>query len=339
MSVTIREVAEAAGVSPAAVSKVLHGRGNSIRVSEERAQKIREVAERMAYVPNALARGLRSSRTKTLGLIFENFGDISQGPLYLAQLLGGVGTTLFPNHYRLSILPEVPHEGMIGAIADGYIEGVIWCKLNRSEEIRKLLRQCPIPVVAFNAGRPEPDTKAVFVNCDNERGIELAVEHLWSLGHRRILFVHEVQEWDTPDCILRKESFLQSMQRRGVDAFGDVRSWEWDLYEFQDWYRSNPPHTAVIGWTERAAATILARAAEIGVRCPDQLSVVGFDSTPFCDSVKPRLTAVRQPIFDMAQHASRVLLQLVQGQRPEQSSIVFPCTLDVRDSTAPPTQR
>ncbi len=339
MSVTLKEVALAAGVSTAAVSKVLHGRGSSIRVSPERARLIRETAERLSYYPNALARGLRGSRTHTVGLIFENFGDISTGPLYLSQLLGGVGTKLFPNHYRLTILPELPHDDVLGAIADGQIEGVIWCKLARDERTQQQIRNCPIPIVALNAGRPEALCGPVYVNCDNEAGIELAVEHLWNLGHRKILFVNELQEVTTPDCILRREAFLDSMAKRGVDATGDTRVWEWNLYEFRDMWASGEPYTAILGWTERAASVILERAAEMGVRVPEDLSVVGFDSTPFCESTTPKLTAVKQPIFDMAQHAAGVLLELTQGQRPANDSVIFPCTLDVRDSTTIPSQR
>src|ERR1700683_482595 len=106
---TLREVALEAGVSVPAVSKVLHGRGDSIRVSEEKAEAIRAAAERLKYTPNALARSLRCSRSPNVGLVFEHFGHIAAGPLYYVHLLDGIASELFKYHYRLTILPEVPH--------------------------------------------------------------------------------------------------------------------------------------------------------------------------------------------------------------------------------------
>lgn len=339
MPVTLGDVAKAAGVSVAAASKVLHGSGGTIRVSEPRAEFIRETAKRLRYHPNALARGLRNSKTHTVGLYFEEFGDISSGPLYMPMLIGGLGTKLFPNQYRLTLLPDLEDAEVLGSLGNGLLEGVIWCKLARNKETERQIRRCPIPIVAFNAGRPQAGSGVTTVGCDNDQGIELAVEHLWSLGHRRILYVHEWEEATVPDQITRQEAFLAAMSRRGVDATQDVAEWDWRMYAFQGWWAGRPPHTAVLAWTERAASEVLSRAAECGVRLPDQLSVVGFDSTQFCETLKPRLTAVRQPVFDMAQRAAEVLLGLIRGQQPEQLNIIFPCALDVRDSTSIPSHR
>jgi len=337
MAITIREVAERAGVSTAAVSKVLHGRGASVRVSEQKAAVIRAVAKEMQYRPNALARQLRSSRTHTVGLIFENFSGIANGPLYYMHLLDGVGKTLFPKHYRVTILPELEHDNVLGSLGDGQLEGVIWCKMARDETILRHIHNCPIPIVAMNTPAPKERTEAVFVSCDNEGGIGLAVEHLWSLGHRRILFVREEEEVTTPDGIARLAGFQQAMARLGQPATDeDVATWNWYLAEFGEWWAEKPPHTAVICWSERCGAQMLVKAAELGVSVPGDLSVVGFDSTQYCETTKPRLTAVRQPITEMAARASEILLAMIAGEAPQEDSYTFPCTLDVRDSTASP---
>lgn len=336
MAITIREVAKQAGVSTAAVSKVLHGRGDSVRVSEEKAAVIRRIAKDLQYRPNALARQLRSSRTHTVGLIFENFNGIADGPLYYMHLLDGAGRVLFPNHYRITILPELDHHNVLGSLGDGQLEGVIWCKLARDREVNRLIHECPIPIVAMNTPPPAEVTDAVFVSCDNEGGIELAVDHLWSLGHRRILFVREGEEVPTPDCIARSKGFADAMRRRGVsDPEAKIATWDWNFDHMFDWAKSPNRDTAILCWSERAGAQILKRAAELGIRVPEELSVVGFDSTNYCETTKPRLTAVRQPIAEMASHASRTLLSMIAGHSPQQLSYTFPCTLDVRDSTAP----
>lgn len=337
MAITIREVAERAGVSTAAVSKVLHGRGASVRVSEEKAAIIRRIAQEMQYRPNALARQLRSSRTHTVGLIFENFSGIASGPLYYMHLLDGVGKVLFPKHYRVTILPELEHDNVLVSLGDGQLEGVIWCKLSRDDKTLRLIHECPIPIVAMNTPAPKERTEAVFVSCDNEGGIELAVDHLWSLGHRRILFVHEEEEAKTPDCMARLAGFRLAMARRGQTVGEeDAACWNWYLENFPKWWAGKPPHTAIVCWSERCGAQMLIQAEMHGISVPDDLSVVGFDSTQYCETTKPRLTAVRQPISEMAVHASEVLLAMIAGQAPQQDSYSFPCTLDVRDSTASP---
>jgi len=337
MAVTIREVAEKAGVSTAAVSKVLHGSGSSVRVSAARAEHIRQVARDMAYVPNALARSLRSSRTRTVGVLFENLSRISTGPLYTMHLLDGVSKELFKRHYRLTLLAEFDHDNILGSLGDGRLDGVIWCKLVRDEAISQALHDCPIPIVALNAPIPSGPTEAVFISCDNQNGMEAAVDHLWSLGHRRILFLREEQEISAPDCVDRLAGFTAAMERRGVTVEPeDIAAWDWMLREFSEWWAAKPPHTAIIGWSERCAGALLTRCIEAGVNVPNELSVVGFDSTQYCEGTRPRMTAVRQPIAEMASTAARVLLDMLDGKPPETYTHVFPCDFDIRDSTAPP---
>ncbi len=336
MATTIREVADKAGVSIATVSKVLHGRAGNIRVSTEKAEIIRQVAKELQYRPNALARQLRSSRTHNVGLIFENFNGISDGPLYYTNLLDGAARVLFPQHYRITILPEIDHANILGSLGDGQLEGVIWCKLARTPEVLKLIHECPIPIVAMNTPPYPGATEAAFVSCDNEGGIDLAVQHLCELGHRRILFVREEEEALTPDSMARLKGFENAIRRRGLRfELQDIATWNWDLDQFDTWVESKDRHTAIIAWSERAGAQILKRAALAGVSVPNDLSVIGFDSTQFCETTKPRLTAVRQPIAEMAGHAAKTLLAMISGESPQQLSFTFPCTLDVRDSTAP----
>jgi len=176
--VTLRDVAEAANVSTAAVSKVLHGGGPGVRVSELRANQIREAAERLNYRVNAVARNLRTSRTHTVGVLFENLRGLADGPLYTTHLIDGVASVLFRNRYRLTVLAEIDHNDIIGSLGDGQLEGVIWCKLARDRETVGLIRNIPIPIVAFNAAAQSEGTATIYVNCDNEGGMDLAVRHL-----------------------------------------------------------------------------------------------------------------------------------------------------------------
>jgi LacI family transcriptional regulator len=335
---TMKEVAEAAGVSISAVCKVLHGKGSSIRVSQSTANHIKDIAERLKYHPNALARSLRLSRTHTVGLVFEHFGSIAAGPLYYVHLLDGIASELFQNRYRLTIMPEVPYESAAQILNDGRLDGVIWCKLPEDQALHRELAERQIPIVALNAPPPAESPIGSFVFCDNEGGMRLVVEHLFDLGHRRILFALELGEVDTPDAQARLRGFRKAMAEWEL-PFGeeDIVSWSTQAEELQWWLDNNPPHTAIFAWNERLAGEIINQARKIGVQVPERLSVVGFDSTLYCDSTVPRLTAVRQPVKEMAQTATRLLIDLIEGNPTDGHSYTFPCTLDVRESTTRPS--
>ena len=334
---TMKEVAIAAGVSVSAVSKVLHGKGKSIRVSETTASHIREIAERLNYHPNALARSLRMMRTHNIGLVFEHFGEITAGPMYYPLLLDGIASELFKNHYRLTILPEIPHDGAANTLNDGRLDGVVWCKLPDNPRLHRELSERLVPVVALNSSPPEESPLLYFVSCDNEAGSKLVVEHLLQLGHRHILFALEQGEVDTPDAQARLRGFRQAMREHGVPLRDeDIVCWSTNACELEEWYESKPPHTAIFAWNERLGGEILARARHLRIAVPEMLSVVGFDSTQYCESTAPRLTAVRQPVREMAQTAARLLIDLIDGVRTDMHSYTFPCTLDIRESTTRP---
>ena len=336
MSTTIRDIAREAGVSVATVSKVLHGGGNSIRVSETRAAQVREVAAKLNYVPNSVARNLRSGRSQTIGLVFEHFGSISAGPLYYVYMFDGITQILFKRHYRLTILPEIDTKNIATMLSDGRLDGVIWCKLDRDGHLAESLKEVTIPIVALNAAFEEEVAIPAFA-CDNEAGSRLVVNHLAELGHKRILFVTEHIEIDAPDSKARVAGFRKAMQDRGLDVLDeDVVTWDRDATEFADWWAQKPEHTAVYAWNEGVASAILLQARERGVEVPKHLSVVGFDSTAFCDTTPPPLTAVRQPIKEMAEAATKTLLRLIAGAPAGDLLTIFPCTLDVRQSTSRP---
>lgn len=337
MAITIRDVANEAGVSVAAVSKVLHGGSASVRVSEARAVVIREVAQRLQYRPNRIARSLRKSKTDTVGLVFENFGSIGMGPLYYVDLLDGVAEELFRNHYRLTILPEVDGDDVWGTLADGRLDGIIWCKYNRENVTQLAGRSTPIPFVALNAPAPEDVKNVAFVSCDNAGGVRLAIQHLYDLGHRDIAFAMETGELDTPDAIARRAGFLAAMTDLDLDLNEDsIQVWGSKGEGFLEWWSRPGRPTALLAWNDGMANQALIQAQEAGLEIPFDLSVVGFDSTRFCETTTPRLTSVRQPIREMAREAARMVIGMINGEATAMTPITFPCSLDLRESTSVP---
>lgn len=334
---TLKEVAEAAGVSVTAASKVLSGGQASVRVSEQTAAHVRAVAASMKYVPNAHARSLRTRKSDTIGLIFENIGHLADGSLFNAMMLDTIGKEIFRRHYRLTIFSQIDRHHSVPSLQDGRLDGLIWCKLSGAPSQLNELKALNLPFVALCSPPPEWNHPFPFISCDNVGGAGLVVDRMVELGHRRILFLLEDGEATTPDAQSRVSGFVQACEAHGIEVSeGDIRIWSFDGEEFPEWWASKPPHTAVFAWNDNLANSVLERAAQCGVAVPEELSVVGFDSTRFCETTTPKLTSVRQPIREMAHAATDYLFQLLDGETPDLSDMVFPCALDERESLGAP---
>lgn len=340
MKVTIRDVAEAAGVSAMTVSKVLHGTGSNVRVSEERSEEIRRIARELRYEPNHLARSLRNRRTMTVGVVFQHFTRLSEHNPYYPQLLNGVMAALFPANYTLALCPKLVQMSEHGAISDGRFDGVLWCRPDFTEASVKRLTHSSIPVVMMHA--PPSAVPGFPTFCANNRGaLQHVVRHLKSLGHRKVAFVVDTVNEFTSEGNERANAFLQAALEEGIE--GDVLIWREDRPEEEMLaYRgADRPHTAIAAYSDFFAGRILDVCHSLGIRVPEDLSLVGFDSSPFCETTTPRLTAVSQPVERMAFEATTHLLALINGDLPLDSELspvssIYDCGLDIRDSTAPP---
>ena len=338
MAVTIRDVALAAGVSPMAVSKALHGKGSNVRVSPETAELIRKTAKELRYTPNSVARHLRRGKTRTIGLIFEQFGRLASGSQYFVHLLDGVTAAAFEAGYSLTICPKVIRGDVWGTLGDGRFDGVIWAKFSSEPNTVQELEHTRMPVVMLHAPAPAERSKKVnYVCCDNRQALGLAVRHLALLGHRRIGFVYDLANAYSDEFRDRRDGFFAAC------AEEEIRCSEADCIGltiegdgFEEWWRGSPDQTALILMTETLAGPIYARAAKLSISIPERLSIVGFDSTQYCDMLLPRLTAISQPIQQMAERATEVLIDWIEGRCGAAQCLVYPCGLDIRDSTVRP---
>ena len=338
MRTTIRDVAEAAGVSAMAVSAVLNGAGRNVKVSPERAETIRRIAREMRYQPNHLARSLRSRRTGMVGVVFQHFERLGEEHPYYPQLLNGVMAALFPEDYTLALCPKLVIGGDAGSISDGRFDGVLWCRPDFTEASLDEIQNASVPVVMMHA--PPGSVPGIPTFCaDNDAAMRGVARHLRDLGHERFAFVVDPVSEGTVEGRARRNAFFDAL---GMPC--DVLVWEEECKGIEAYADSDAPHTALVCFSDYTAGVVLKAAERVGVDVPRDLSVVGFDSSPFCENAKPRLTSVSQPVERMAHAATTHLLARIREglegtpSSPTVSS-VYDCGLDVRDSTAPPRNR
>ncbi|HLK14256.1 MAG TPA: LacI family DNA-binding transcriptional regulator [Fimbriimonadaceae bacterium] len=334
MAVTQEQVAQMAGVTRAVVSRVLHGGADSIRVSPETAERVRRVAAEMGYLTDAPARMSRDRRTSIIGILQ---GDglarlrFASNPYY-ATLMDGIVDGAFVHGYTVGVCPELLGINPEGAMADGRFDGFIWYSTFASQAAEEYIKRSEAPIVVLHAGAQSLGNRFPTVICDNETGIRLAVEHLAELGHQRVGFLFDGRLRNS-ESAERGEYLFQFGQDHGLDvSFLDYAPGDTALEKYFD---SHPKETAIVAHSEAWAADAMNCARRHGIKIPEDMSFIGFDSTSFCDYQSPPLTSIRQPLLEMGMRAVDVLVDLIDGKQPDTLETILPCGFDVRGSTGP----
>ena len=328
---TITDVALAAGVSVSTVSKVINGRyGIAVATSK----RVQEVVRELGYEPSLVASSMRSRRTNVIGILVAEFEPFS------AEILKGTAAALADTDYELLAYTGSRQSGGAGwerrslsRLAGTLIDGAVIVAPTAS------VTDATIPVVAVDphTGKTGPST----VEADNVGGARAATRHLIELGHRRI--AHIRGRTDLVSAQLREQGYREALEAAGLPfdpelvRVGGYRAAETTDAARELLSRSDRP-TAVFAANDLSAIRVLEIAHELGLRVPEDLSVVGFDNVPEAANAVPALTTVAQPLHQMGAEAVRLLLGLLAGGTTE-DHLLLPASLVVRASTSPPGQR
>jgi len=339
MAVTLKDVAKLAQVSPIVVSRVLHNKANGVRVSEATAERVRSAAAELNYKVNIWARNFRAQQTMMIGVLNGKGVDrplFNDGPRYFATLMDGIVDGAFRHSFSVALCPQLLGDDPSEAVADGRFDGMVCYSISPTEANRTTLAGCRVPVVIVHALASHYEGKHPTVICDNYQGIGLGVDHLYELGHRRIGFAIEGDALNV-ESEARLAAFKAHMERVGlpIDA-NDVLDIRKDREALTTYLSAGPKHTALMVHADGLAADIVRTAPKYGIWVPDDLSVIGFDSTEFCDELQPKLTSVSQPLLEMGARAIDILMKAISEPATDPVELILPCGLDVRGSTAPP---
>lgn len=331
---TIKEVAEHAQVSVATVSRVVN---NSGYVSDDLRDRVHEAMQTLNYKPSALARSLRRQETLTVGLLMP---QINQP--FFSTLAFAVEKTLFDNEYRTLICSSEENDARETAYVEMLlrqrVDGVIIVPTGRTDENIMRLLDLRVPVVLID--RDIPNVPINRVLSDNRGGAYKAVMHLLKLGHRRIALIGGPPYSET--MIQRAEGAYQAYAEMGITydsdliIMGTMSQFELGYKTARTLLQLTKPPTAIFALNDVVAVGVMHAAAELGLRLPADLSVVGYDDIPLAGYVIPELTTVEQPIYRMGEYAVQILLRRLKNHAAPLESVTLDTRLIVRKSTAAP---
>lgn len=327
--VTITDVAQAAGVSVATVSKVINSRYGVAAATSERVQ---QVIDDLGYESSLVARSLRSHRTNVIGILVAEFEPFS------TEILKGTSRAIAGTGYELLAYSGGGRPGTdagwerryLSRLSGTLIDGAILV----TPTVVETGSQVPVVAIDPHAGPAHMPT----VDSDNLQGAVLATEHLLALGHRRIGFLSGRE--DLESSRLREAGYRQALARAGVPVdeslvrVGDYRQ-ETATGPARDLLALTHRPTAVFAANDLSAIGTMQAAAELGLSVPDDVSVVGFDNVPESALTTPPLTTVSQPMQRMGSEAVTLLIQLLSGSEPARTHVRLPVELVVRGSTGP----
>lgn len=330
MAVTIYDVAREANVSMATVSRVVNGNQN---VKPTTRKKVLDCIERLGYRPNAVARGLASKKTTTVGVIVP---DISIS--FYSELARGVAdiATMYEYNIILSNSDErsVREVELIEDHLGKQVDGMIFMSDSISDEVRKEMATANIPIVL--AGTLDVEKQLPSVNIDYEEGAYIAVKKMIDNGHNRIIFVSGPFTRDI-NRESKKVGYIRALKEAGLPIEEELIIELDNSYDtaYESWKKivelPGKP-TAIVATNDRIAVGVLNGLRDNGLSVPEDYEIICFQHSNIARVVRPQLTSIVVPLYDLGAVAMRLLTKLMDGEEVSEEQVILPFRLEERDS-------
>jgi DNA-binding LacI/PurR family transcriptional regulator len=329
-TVNLKVLAEYLGLSPATVSLVMNNAPGAKSIAPATRERVLAAAKKLDYRPNPIARSLRTRQTFTVGVIVPEF---SEG--YFTMLMNGIEENLLQAGYLHFV---VSHQGRMDLI-DEYpmlltqrsVDGFLLVNTQLNQEVSA-------PVVSISGHKKIKGTTNILM--DHDRAALLALKHLYDLGHRRIAFMkgqpHALDSESRWDGIMAMAKRVGLTIQKDLCVYLQANAWSPELgYPIvRDLLQRTRDFTAIFCFNDIAAIGAVRAICDAGLRCPDDISVIGFDDIASAAYMCPRLTTVRQPLRRMGEMAVQTLLKRIEAPNEAYPEfIMFEPELMVREST------
>ena len=331
---TMNDVARLAGVTQATVSHVING---TVNVSPETEKKVLAAIEKLGYLPNATARGLKMNRTNTVGIVVP---EIESG--YYSMLVNQLSKGLRDSGYMYFLCntfydKEVERQ-TVQALIELNVAGIVCCYGFFNTTLYKDIRRFRVPLVMVDMHNDDSFAEIPTVETDNETAAEMMVQHVYETGARRVTVASEPLA--NHMLKVRLDSYVDAIHRYGLtleqedffiaDHFYNKTNM---VYDISLNILRRPLTDAICAVTDSLAIGIMRRLVENGLRVPEDVILTGFDDISMCLFVTPNLTTIVQPIEEVTVHVVELLLDLIHDRKIQRKHVVVPPRLAVRGSS------
>lgn len=331
MAVTIYDVAREASVSMATVSRVVNGNQN---VKPATRKKVLDCIERLGYRPNAVARGLASKKTTTIGVIVP---DISKN--FYSELSRGIADVATMYEYNIILSNSDERTAREVELIEDHlgkqVDGLIFMSDSISDEVRTEMATSSVPIVLV--GTLDIEKQLATVNIDYEEAAFVAVNKLIANGHERIVFASGPFTKDI-NRISKKAGYMRALQAANLAIDEEL------IIEFENTYdgayegckqilelQGKP--TAIFTGSDVIAVGILNSILDSGLSVPEDYELICFEHSVLTRVVRPQLTSIAVPLYDLGAVSMRLLTKLMNGEEVDEKQVILPFRLEERDST------
>jgi LacI family transcriptional regulator len=338
-SVTIHDIARMAEVSSATVSRVLSN--SSYPVSAELRAKIWKIAKEHNYIPNMLGKQLKTKTSTTIGVIIPTITN-----MYYSSIILGVEEIARRNQYQVLLCnsfqdPELENK-YLKTMFENQVRGIVIASISGDKTQLTRYIEMGMNVVALDQ---KIDAENVSqVDFDYRKGGYMATRYLIEKGHKKIAYV--TAPLDRPSRKGIFEGYISAMKEEGLATIvreSDKKVYS-GTYEFENGksltrslLESGDRPTAIFACNDMTAFGVISELNQQGLRCPQDVSVMGFDGIEFGRMMTPALTTIQQPTYEMGQLACNMLLEMLSEGRKLASAVMLQPTLLVRDSVSEPS--
>ncbi len=328
---TIYDVAREAGVSMATVSRVVNGNPN---VKPTTRKKVLEAIERLGYRPNAVARGLASKKTTTVGVIIPDISSI-----FFAELARGIEDIATMYKYNIILCNSDQNKSkeihLINTLLEKQVDGIVFMGAHITEEHVEEFKRSPVPIVL--AATVDTNEIVPSVNIDYKQAVLDVINTLIENGHKHIGMVTGPLD-DPINGYQKFAGYREAIEKAGLPfreelvVIGDY-SYDSGIDAMGAFLELEEKPTAIFAATDEMALGIIHAAQDKGYSIPEDFEVIGFDNTRLAVMVRPTLSTVVQPIYDIGAVSMRLLTKYMNKEEVEDHIVVLPHRIEYRQST------
>lgn len=332
MTVTIYDVAREAGVSMATVSRVVN---NNPNVKPQTRKKVFEAIERLGYRPNAVARGLASKKTTTVGVVIP---DISNS--IFSEVARGIEDIANMYHYNIILCnadkKKEKEIRVINTLLEKQVDGLLFMGGTVTSDHVQAFRTSSVPIVL--CGTTDENDQIPSVDIDHEAAAFDAVNLLLAQGHKRIGMISGTLH-DPANGYARYQGYKKALEQAGIEATEElvrIGSYRYESgYDVMKYFLALPERpTAIFAATDEMAIGAIHAIQDEGLKVPEDISIISVDNIRMASMVRPQLTTVAQPMYDIGAVSMRLLTKLMNKENVDMAKVLLPHEVIQRKSVA-----